>query len=115
MKMDRNVNKNGHGKYALINVRKLDQLLDPKNDQFGRLGNELRTSLDILDKRGILEYGAPHSEDEFFVVKLRDEFSTGALVGYANQIKQHDREFADEVLEMANRSGINNPHCKKPD
>ena len=100
MKLDRNVNQNGRGKYALINLR-----------------------------TNKIEWGEVGSDDEFFVIKLKDRFSKGALKGYRQAISDFLKtaphqdadthaslsEFRSEVLEMEQRSGIDNPSCKIPD
>lgn len=86
MKLDRNTNSDGHGKYALLNLRK-----------------------------NTIEWGAPGSPDEFFVIKLRDVHSTAALRAYADSIQESDPEFANEVRELARRSGYCLKDCKEPD
>lgn len=86
MKMDRNVNKNGKGKYALLNLRK--------------------------DK---IEWGYVGAEDEFFVIKLKDKHAKAALIAYALSIKDEDEEFAKEVLILASRAGEYSQFCKSPD
>ena len=86
MKLDRNENVNGLGKYALINLR-------TNEVQWGRVGND----------------------DEFFVIKLKDRNAQEALLAYAHSIEPKDPEFAKEVRALANRSGPNHPACRDPD
>lgn len=86
MKLDRNVNLFGKGKYALLNLR-----------------------------TNKIEWGRPGSEDEFFAIKLKDRHARVALIAYANSVKASDPEFAEEVSELANRAGVNSPFCKEPD
>jgi hypothetical protein len=39
-----------------------------------------------------------------------------ALVGYSNAARADgEREYAQEVIELAARAGINHPKCKRPD
>lgn len=85
MKLDRNINTNGKGKYALINLR-----------------------------TNKVEWGIT-AEDEFFVIKLKDRHSKPALLAYAYSIESHHREFAREVYDLAARAGKDNPFCKEPD
>ena len=86
MKLDRNINSDGKGKYALINLR-----------------------------TNKVEWGVVDSEEEFFVLKLKDRHSMVALIAYANSVREIDQEFADEVLELVARSGPRNQWCKEPD
>ena len=105
MKMDRNLNPSGKGKYALINLRKIDG--DPRTAQ------ELAAA--ILANPGSVEFGAVGSPDEFWIVKLKDENADACLFGYAGKAVRKDPEFAAEVAEMAHRAGPNSPYCKSPD
>lgn len=86
MKLDRNINATGIGKYALINLRK-----------------------------NTVEWGSVGSDDEFFVFKLKDVYAPAALEAYAAAAEPFDPEWAAEVRELASRAGINHPHCKTPD
>lgn len=86
MQLDRNINKNGNGKYALINLR-----------------------------TNKIEWGESGTEEEFFVIKLRDRYAQGALNKYAEDVKELDEEFAAQVQELANRSGEDSSYCKNPD
>ena len=86
MRLIRNTSDDGRCKYALID---------------NRTGEKLEAS-------------AGHPE-EFFVLKLKDEFSEPALRAYANAARDWDPEFASDVDEMADRAGKNHPLCKRPD
>lgn len=59
MKLDRNINPDGRGKYALINMR-----------------------------TNKVEYGPPQSA-QFFVIKYTDRFAAGALRGYSKSIQDY--------------------------
>ena len=83
MNLDRKINLDGHGKYALINQR--------------------------TDK---VEWGAPGSDEEFFVIKLKDVNAAAALYAYAQRCQ--DAEFAKDVRELAERAA-NHSHKKQPD
>lgn len=114
MKMDRNENEDGCGKYAVINLRKLNRLAG-HIDAFQRWTPEVQGALDTLETAGVLEWGGIGGPDEFFLVKLKDKHSTAALIAYAESVRKDDAEFADEVLELAKRSGHAHPLCKAPD
>jgi hypothetical protein len=86
MKLDRNVNKDGLGKYALINLR-----------------------------TNKIEWGRAGEEDEFFVIKLKDVNAHAALRAYAKAARVFDSEFADEIDALAERSGVRSPFAKVPD
>lgn len=86
MKLDRNLNPDGKGKYALINLR-----------------------------TNKIEFGRIDTEDEFFVIKLRDRNARAALLAYATEIDARDPEFAAEVVQLAERSGTQSRFCKDPD
>ncbi len=86
MKLDRNENHDGTGKYALLNLR-----------------------------TNQIQWGRPNEDDEFFVIKLKDRHSLPALIAYADSIRGVDPEFAGEVDQLAARSGCNNLFCKDPD
>lgn len=53
--------------------------------------------------------------EEFFVLKLKDEFAEPALRAYADAAREWDPEYAAEVDAMADRAGRNHPLCKRPD
>lgn len=74
MKLDRNINPNGMGKYALINLR-----------------------------TNKIEWGNT-PEDEFFVIKLKDKYASAALDAYAKSCLKDDPEFAKEVHELASKA-----------
>lgn len=105
MKMDRNINDDGCGKYALLNLRRMAKHDTP----------EVRAALDVLTKAGAIEWGVIGEEDEFFVIKLKDINAPGGLSGYANEADKTDREWAEDVRSMLPRAGTNSPFCKVPD
>lgn len=108
MKLDRNINQSGKGKYALINLRKIPS--DPRTPE------DLAAA--ILANPECVEFGMVGSPDEFWVIKLKDRYANRALVGYAKAIDldaEGDQEYALEVSQLANRSGLAHPNCKRPD
>lgn len=114
MKLDRNENADGCGKYALINLRTLNQVAGYV-DTSQRWTPQVQAALETLKSTGALEFGRTGEPDEFFVIKLKDKFAMAALLAYANAIAADDPEFAEQVHELAWRSGLCNPYCKNPD
>jgi hypothetical protein len=111
MKMDRNINADGSGKYVVVNMRKLRALRDT-NEQ---MRPDIIEALRVLSNAGALEWGSVGAEDEFFLVKLKDRHSLLAIQAYADSIRMSDPEFADEVYEMTMRAGPHSKFCKDPD
>ena len=115
MKLDRNTNGDGKGKYALVRLRDIQ----PDGEAFGLLRR--------LDELGHLDWGIVGQPDEFFVVKLRDRFAPGAIKGYADAVMEAARKETDPVKEkdfaqwgiqvigMNSRAGDLSPFCKTPD
>lgn len=110
MKMDRNENPDGCGKYAVINLRKFKAMSEDSDER-----REVRIALEALQQAGVLEWGRVGEPDEFFLVKLKDLFAPGALRGYAAMAEGVDPEWAAEVRELQTRAGINSPFCQRPD
>jgi len=86
MKLDRNINPSGRGKYALRNER---------------------TGLDVTDC-------GPGEEHEFFVLMMKDRHAQAALDAYADSIGKMDPEFAAEVRDLADRAGERSLFCGDP-
>lgn len=107
MKLDRNINPNGMGKYALVKTR-----------SSSRIGNLwIRLWLWMLPYIGIkIDRGVVGSDDEFFPIKLKDKYAADALFAYADAAESDGMvEWSREVLELAKRAGHNHPKCKRPD
>lgn len=105
MKLDRNSNPDQKAKYAVINLRKI-----PGNP---RTPADLAAA--ILEHPESVEFGEVGSENEFFVLKLKDRFAPGALFSYANAAEEVDVDYSMEVRGLGLRAGPNHPHCKIPD
>lgn len=105
MKLDRNLNKTGVGKYALLKLRQMRTEMSP----------EIYGAVKTLETAGILDWGnAP--ETEFFVMRLKDEYAHDGLRGYAMAAeKDGAKEYAGEVYQLVKRAGPKSPFCKKPD
>lgn len=104
MKLDRNINANGRGKYALLKLRNL-------RDGDTTVDAALRT----LEEAGILDWGNT-VDTEFMLIRLKDKYADDALYRYALSARMDgEDDYAREIEEMAGRAGPNHPNCKKPD
>ncbi len=107
MKLDRNINPDGGGKYAVVNMRMYREALDPTG--------AIQKAFAVLQDAGIIDLGMVGTHTEFFLVKLKDRHSRPALLAYERSIEPTDPEFALEVATMAARSGKLSPWCQEPD
>jgi hypothetical protein len=117
MKLDRNINGTGRGKYGLINHRRL---LSVKRVRHISAADEakakaIEAAIELLETNAILDWGDPGTEGEFFVIKLRDEHAQGALRQYSIDARYTDQDYAHDVADLARRAGADSPFCKKPD
>lgn len=115
MKLDRNEpGKDGRGKYALLLLRKID---DPTRDTSAYVNYTPRiaAALALLEEVGILDWGMAGTENEFFLMRLKDKYSRDGLLAYAAEARKDDPEWATEVEVLAARSGPHSPWCKLPD
>ena len=115
MKLDREINKNGKGKYAVVRLRGIED------------GDEAYLCLKRLEELGHLDWGLTGQQDEFFVIKLRDRFADAALRAYskavmaaAGKCKEFDEskelaQYALSVQKLESRAGTLSPFCKTPD
>jgi hypothetical protein len=111
MRLDRNINSDGRGKYALLKLRALDHANGADLKAVG-------DAFSVLEKLGILDWGNARTESEFFVLRLKDKYAYRALMAYHYAVTQNDPtdiDYAQDVFDMAKRSGPLNPWCKKPD
>lgn len=114
MKMDRDVNADGTGKYALVNMREIKRIGGVK----GHHNPDIAAALHTLELNGLIDYGQVGTESEFFVMKLKDKFSYRGLLGYMKGVElepEPDYEYAKAILDMAGRAGPYSPFCKLPD
>lgn len=112
MRLDRTISPNKRGKYALLNLRKLDDFV---HGTFQEVAKPIADAISVLEMAGILDWGLEGTESEFFVIRLKDKNAFAALMGYEREAAKTDAEFAADVRAMALRSGPNHPFCKKPD
>lgn len=114
MKLDRHINDDGLGKYAVINLRRLQELCGGQTT-FERWTPGVAQALKTLDEVGALEWGRTGEQDEFFLIKLRDRYAEAGLKAYADAARVDDKEYADAVFDLSQRAGLNSPYCKRPD
>jgi len=108
VKLDRNENDNGRGKYALILLREI-QMAD------GSFPPGVQQALDTLKRVGVLDWGAAGSDSEFFLIRLKDRHAATALYAYARSAEEFGEvEWAKEVRALANTAATH-PGKKQPD
>lgn len=120
MKLDRNLNSEGRGKYGIVNNRRLQKIIGPigdsrnawNMDEVNRM--KVREAVKLLVEEGVIDWGKT-AETEFFVIKLKDQYAGHALTAYALAARRDDPEYARDVANLAQRAGPRNPHCKRPD
>jgi len=93
MKLHRNTNADGRGKYALVNLDLLKQ--DPR----------LQGMLDFLKEAGVLTYGNEEPGEQFFVMKYKDKFTARGLEGYANAVRSRILICQDNLAALAGVDG----------
>lgn len=101
MRLTRNTTPDGKCKYAIVRLDKIRQIDEA---QEGTASGEIDEALAILEEIGVLEYGEPGTDEEFFVIKLKDENAYAALEAYSECAKWKDEELADDVFELAERA-----------
>lgn len=116
MKLDRNINEDGRGKYGLIKNRRLaeiDKLYDGGDGDVADL-QAIKDAIALLERAKVIDWGIT-PETEFFVIRLKDQHAQAALDSYAEDAVDDDVEYAEEVGGLALRAGPNHPNCKNPD
>lgn len=115
MKMDRNINKDGKGKYALVRLRNIEA------------GSEAQDLLRRLEELGHLDWGCVGQPDEFFVIKLCDKYAGEPIAAYSKAVADDAAMETDEeahlskmlwslqVQKLGERAGILSKFCKQPD
>jgi hypothetical protein len=103
MKLDRNINSDGMGKYALIKRRDTGAM-EPTQSIYGPLA--------VIPWNAVDFGGTP--DTDFFVIRLKDKYAAAALGAYAEQARKDDPEYADEILALAEKAATH-PNKRKPD
>ncbi len=112
MRLIRNTTEDGRCKYAIVRLDKLRKM-EQSEPTHGWL-NRARVALGTLKGLGLLEYGEKGSEEECFVIKLKDINAPAALMAYAISAAHRDEELATDVEELAERAACH-PNKKQPD
>lgn len=102
MKLDRNINTDGRGKYAVVNLRHTKKTLGQLSALLNQDGEPLT-----------LDFGNT-PDTEFFLIRLKDKYASTALHAYAIAALEDDREYSAEVFQLAQKAA-NHPHRKLPD
>jgi hypothetical protein len=70
----------------------------------------------VIDNRTGEVITNAHPSKDFFVLMLKDVHAQPALLAYAASCVQHNQmAYANEINNLAMRSGVAHPHCKLPD
>lgn len=109
MKLDRNLNEAGIGKYALIKLR----VAKPEvvNSMVGSDGVIKPATYEIPARA--VDFGNTEDTD-FFVIRLKDKYAAAALQAYAIAASEDDEEYAKEIEALAEMAW-NHPSKKRPD
>ena len=95
MKMDRDINKDGKGKYALVKLREISCELPTKKALADAISNNPHC----------LDFGEHGEDSEFFIIRLKDKYAPKALAAYARSAELDGNiEWARSVFNMAQRS-----------
>lgn len=116
MKLDRNLNADGRGKYGLILNRRIAEIGRDHGTADGTAGAAVAQALKVLQSFGVLDWGTT-PETEFFVMRLKDAHAGPAMEAYAQSCYDHGRDpdYTVDVKGLAMRSGLRHPRCKVPD
>jgi hypothetical protein len=94
VKLDRNINGTGRGKYGLLLARKLTAI-ESAAPGVGPDPIAVRDAIAVLEHAGVIEWGNPNTASEFFVIKLRDINSRAAIDAYADSADSYGKRGAD--------------------
>jgi hypothetical protein len=108
MRLDRNLNPDGKGKYALIKLRVAEPVVI--ESAFAQSGYQkpLRYELDA----DAVDFGDT-PETDFFVIRLQDKYAAAALRAYAMEAGNDDPEYAADIFELVERA--ENMESRRPD
>lgn len=103
MKLDRNINPDGRGKYALLKLRNTDLSSAEIRERVGKIvGGQ------------VLQFG-DNEDTEFFVIKLKDIYAAPALIAYAKAAQEDgEEEYAQEIFALA-EAAQKRRNKRKPD
>ena len=114
MKLDRSTNDDGRGKYGLIKLRRIKEL--KRTSMLDSKHRVVYNAIRCLENAGLIDWGLSETEQEFFVIRLKDKYAGEALYGYATAAAEDgNHEWADEIFKLMGRAGEDSKWCKKPD
>jgi hypothetical protein len=96
MKLDRNINKDGGGKYALLKLRSVNLSSD----------GDVHVAIELLASRGMIHWGNEGPGEQFFVMKYKDRFTHSALRSYANQVEAYAMQLLNTPGSDALRNSL---------
>lgn len=105
MKLDRNTNRSGHGKYALVNMRKLIPIIDQSDGSRLIVHSDCVKAFYLLLENGFITLGNESPGDQFFVMKYKDQFTHHGLRGYADAVSAEAMTKAN--LKSGDPCGLN--------
>lgn len=108
MNLKRNTTKTGVCKYAILRLDLIEQELGSEVDM-----ESIKAKLGGLAR--FVEFGLPNTEDEFFVIKLKDINAHHTLVEYASRAMLQDVDYAEDIQELAERAGPYSQWAHLPD
>lgn len=129
MKLDRNINPNRRGKYALLKLRRLTEIEAWSGGDGEALDRQAALdAIALLERAGILDWGYAGTDGEFFVIRLKDKYAGAAIEAYAQAVSDDasanvsdEPKYRDllhwslDVHKLAERAGTLSPFCKQPD
>lgn len=115
MRLDRNTNRDGTQKYALVHMRRVRELAAAAGTPLSSVVDiDVQAALATLKAAGVLSYGNESPQAQFFVVKHGDRFASWALKGYergvrvfassqphGSELKESLTQYADDVAAEA--------------
>lgn len=104
MKLDRNSNPSGVGKYALIKLRNMPEGYPKVSGS----GNEF-----VTVPSNCVDFGDT-PDTEFFVIRLKDKYAERALLSYALAAMKDDPEYGSEIKKLSDFAAVH-PNKRKPD
>lgn len=88
MRLDRHINQDGRGKYALLKLRRQELPISP----------EAMEAAELLKREGLLQFGNETEDAQFFVLKYTDKFAVRALEAYARAVWAEAARMGDPGL-----------------
>ncbi len=95
MRLDRNTNPDGKGKYALIKLR-----TDDVRPQL-----QIPNIVTVPVMASAIDLGST-PDTEFFVIRLKDKYAAVALHAYSAACSKDDPEYSREIQKLAHRAQV---------